>query len=347
MMSARGAAGALPVEGMMPPLDGATQWLNSAPLTREGAARQSRARRFLDVLLHQLHPRVAVRRAWHEKYRDQGLVVIGIHSPEFAFEKRPANVEREVARSRDHVSRRRRQRLRAVARVRERVLAGALLRRCEGRHPPHAFRRRRVRPIRARDAAVAGGGRPARPRPTSSSTRTAKAPRSRPIELERVEPRNLRRASRAPRTSRRRAARSPASRTTTRCRRGSASTVGARRATGRSTTRTRCSSRRRASIVFRFQARDLHLVLGPGADGKPVRFRVRLDGAPPGDDHGTDVGADGSGTVDGAAALSAHPPVGRSPRPDVRDRVLGSRRDGVRFHVRLTIGPRSASEELA
>jgi hypothetical protein len=50
-------------------------------------------------------------------------------------------------------------------------------------------------------------------------------------------------------------------------------------------------------IVFHFQARDLHLVLGPGADGKPVRFRVRLDGAAPNADHGTDVGVDGGGTV--------------------------------------------------
>ena len=48
---------------------------------------------------------------------------------------------------------------------------------------------------------------------------------------------------------------------------------------------------------MRFQARDLHLVLGPGADGKPVRFRVRLDGAEPGADHGSDVEADGFGTV--------------------------------------------------
>ncbi|HVZ00620.1 MAG TPA: cytochrome c biogenesis protein DipZ [Dongiaceae bacterium] len=50
-------------------------------------------------------------------------------------------------------------------------------------------------------------------------------------------------------------------------------------------------------IVFRFHARDLHLVLGPGADGKPVRFRVTLDGAAPADAHGTDIDAEGDGTV--------------------------------------------------
>jgi thiol-disulfide isomerase/thioredoxin len=52
-----------------------------------------------------------------------------------------------------------------------------------------------------------------------------------------------------------------------------------------------------ASISFRFHARDLHLVLGPGADGKPVRFRVTLDGQAPGADHGVDTGADGYGGV--------------------------------------------------
>jgi cytochrome c biogenesis protein CcdA/thiol-disulfide isomerase/thioredoxin len=54
-----------------------------------------------------------------------------------------------------------------------------------------------------------------------------------------------------------------------------------------------------ASISFRFHARDLHLVLGPGPDGKPVRFRVTLDGQAPGADHGLDTDADGYGVVTG------------------------------------------------
>jgi len=51
------------------------------------------------------------------------------------------------------------------------------------------------------------------------------------------------------------------------------------------------------SIVFRFHARDLHLVLGPAAGKKPARFRVTIDGKPPGDAHGADTDADGNGTV--------------------------------------------------
>jgi hypothetical protein len=50
-------------------------------------------------------------------------------------------------------------------------------------------------------------------------------------------------------------------------------------------------------IIFRFHARDLHLVLGPAAHGKPIRFRVLLDGAPPLDDHGDDVDPQGNGVV--------------------------------------------------
>jgi cytochrome c biogenesis protein CcdA/thiol-disulfide isomerase/thioredoxin len=50
-------------------------------------------------------------------------------------------------------------------------------------------------------------------------------------------------------------------------------------------------------ISFHFHARDLHLVLGPATDGKPVHFRVTLDGHAPGADHGVDTDADGYGVV--------------------------------------------------
>jgi hypothetical protein len=50
-------------------------------------------------------------------------------------------------------------------------------------------------------------------------------------------------------------------------------------------------------IMFRFHSRDLHLVLGPTKDGKPVRFKVILDGAAPNGDYGADSAADGTGEV--------------------------------------------------
>ena len=55
-------------------------------------------------------------------------------------------------------------------------------------------------------------------------------------------------------------------------------------------------------IVFRFHARDLHLVLGPTADGKPVRFRVTIDGQAPGENHGVDTDAQGQRRRNGISA---------------------------------------------
>jgi len=50
-------------------------------------------------------------------------------------------------------------------------------------------------------------------------------------------------------------------------------------------------------VVFRFHARDLHMVLGPPRNGRPIRFNVTLNGMAPGDDHGADCGLDGAGEV--------------------------------------------------
>jgi thiol-disulfide isomerase/thioredoxin len=70
-------------------------------------------------------------------------------------------------------------------------------------------------------------------------------------------------------------------------------------------------------IVYRFHARDLHLVMGPAAPGTPVRFQVLLDGQPPGAAHGTDVDDEGNGTV---AQPRLHQLI-RQPGP-ISDRTL-------------------------
>ncbi|HEY5022623.1 MAG TPA: thioredoxin-like domain-containing protein [Gemmatimonadaceae bacterium] len=57
------------------------------------------------------------------------------------------------------------------------------------------------------------------------------------------------------------------------------------------------SNKANGRIVFRFHARDVHLVMGPAEKGASVRFRVRIDGAPPGAAHGSDVDAQGNGTA--------------------------------------------------
>jgi thiol-disulfide isomerase/thioredoxin len=57
------------------------------------------------------------------------------------------------------------------------------------------------------------------------------------------------------------------------------------------------SNRANAAIVYAFHARDVNLVMGP-ATGAPIRFRVRVDGREPGADHGEDVDAQGNGVLD-------------------------------------------------
>ena len=70
-------------------------------------------------------------------------------------------------------------------------------------------------------------------------------------------------------------------------------------------------------IIQRFHARDLHMVLGPAADGRPVRFRVTLDGRPPLADHGTDINEQGEGVIDRQKLYQ----LVRQQSPD-RDRVF-------------------------
>ncbi|MFC5374580.1 cytochrome c biogenesis protein DipZ [Brevundimonas faecalis] len=89
---------ALPIEGVMPPLSGATEWINSPPLTTEQLRGKVVLVDFWTYSCINCVRTIPYVRAWAEKYRDQGLVVIGVHTPEFAFEKSPANVRDAVRR---------------------------------------------------------------------------------------------------------------------------------------------------------------------------------------------------------------------------------------------------------
>jgi hypothetical protein len=53
------------------------------------------------------------------------------------------------------------------------------------------------------------------------------------------------------------------------------------------------------SIAYRFHAHDVNLIMSPPAKGQSVRFKVRIDGKPPGASHGEDTDAQGNGTLDG------------------------------------------------
>jgi thiol-disulfide isomerase/thioredoxin len=86
------AALALPDEGSLPSVGGATQWLNSPPLTSTGLRDKVVLVDFWTYTCVNWLRTLPYVRAWDQKYRDQGLVVIGVHTPEFAFEKDIVNV---------------------------------------------------------------------------------------------------------------------------------------------------------------------------------------------------------------------------------------------------------------
>jgi len=86
----------LPVEGDFPSLAGATGWLNSAPLTSDGLRGKVVLVDFWTyTCINWLRTEPYVR-AWADKYKDKGLVVIGVHTPEFVFEKNVENVQRSA-----------------------------------------------------------------------------------------------------------------------------------------------------------------------------------------------------------------------------------------------------------
>jgi thiol-disulfide isomerase/thioredoxin len=91
-----GAPGQLPVEGELPPLGGATLWLNSQPLTADALRGKVALFQFCTYTCINWLRTLPHVRAWAEKYGAQGLTVVGVHTPEFAFEKDLQNVRRAL-----------------------------------------------------------------------------------------------------------------------------------------------------------------------------------------------------------------------------------------------------------
>ena len=89
---------ALPVEGHLPGFDGATGWLNSEPLTAEDLRGKVVLVDFWTYTCINWLRTLGYVRAWAEKYAEQGLVVVGVHTPEFPFESDIDNVA-EAART--------------------------------------------------------------------------------------------------------------------------------------------------------------------------------------------------------------------------------------------------------
>src|SRR5437870_1123686 len=91
-MSSTSAGVHLPAEATLPPFTGATAWLNSEPLTPEGLRGKVVVADFCTYTCINWLRSLPYVRAWDERYRGEGLVTIGIHTPEFSFERNLDNV---------------------------------------------------------------------------------------------------------------------------------------------------------------------------------------------------------------------------------------------------------------
>jgi thiol-disulfide isomerase/thioredoxin len=289
-----GATEMLTDQGPMPPLDGAVQWLNSPPLTRESLKGKVVLVDFWTYSCINCLRALPYVRAWAEKYRDDGLVVIGVHAPEFAFEKDVGNVRRAVrdlgitypvAIDNDYAIWRAFHNeywpahyfIDAKGRIRhhhfgegdyagsERVIQ-ALLAEVRPGGVPHD-----IVAVNASGAQAAAGAARAR----SPETYLGYA-RARGF----VSPGGAKHDLAAPYQAKATALNDWGL--------GGVWKIGAESAV---------LDRAPGRIVYRFNARDVHLVLGPGAKSAKIRFRVRLDGKPPAENHGVDTDAAGNGVV--------------------------------------------------
>ena len=282
----------LPDLGPAPGFEGGGAWINSDPLTIESLRGKVVVVDFWTYSCINCVRTFPYVRGWADKYRDAGLVVVGVHTPEFAFEKDEGNVRDAVRRFRlpypvvldndfaiwraysnrywpAHYFIDARGRIRHVHfgegeyAQSERIIRQLL--REAGRDPGAD-----MDAMAGAGAEMAGGGQVGSPETylgygrarglTSPETQLADGVQTYSIPSLRLNEWGLSGAW----TIRSEHAEAPAG----------------------------------GKLAFRFKARDLHLVMG-SAQGRPVRFRVTIDGRAPGRDAGEDIDASGAGTIDG------------------------------------------------
>ena len=294
-VSAAESVPALADEGPMPDLTGAVAWLNSAPLTRDSLRGKVVLIDFWTYSCINCLRALPYVEGWAAKYKDSGLVVIGVHTPEFAFEKERTNVEKAVrdlkiaypvAIDSDY---------KIWQAFNNEYWPAHYFMDGKGRIRYHHFgegqydeSERVIQQLLKENGAtslaegvigVSGNGADAAPDQGNSRSPETYIGYHRAEHFGSAEPiaQNSRKVySLRPRLS-----------------------LNQWGLAGTWKVSAECAVLQTApgKIIFRFHARDLHLVLGTTKDGKPVRFRVKLDGTPPRDDHGIDTDNDGSGTV--------------------------------------------------
>jgi cytochrome c biogenesis protein CcdA/thiol-disulfide isomerase/thioredoxin len=284
----------LPSEGKAPSLDGAVQWLNSPPLSNAELKGKVVLVDFWTYSCINCIRTIPYVRAWAEKYKDQGLVVIGVHAPEFAFEKNIENVRKAVAdfqigypvaidndysiwRSFSNNYWPAHYLIDAAGQLRYSHFGEGSYRQTEKAIQDLLREAGRADVSNVSSKPSARG---AEVSPNLATLRSGETYVGYNQASNFVSPGGLQADERHEYT--------PGNPGLNEWGLSGAWTVGAEAAS---------LNEANGSITYRFSARDLHLVLGPGADGKPVRFRVKIDGKAPRSDHGTDTDAEGNGVV--------------------------------------------------
>jgi cytochrome c biogenesis protein CcdA/thiol-disulfide isomerase/thioredoxin len=284
----------LPVEGELPSLSGATQWFNTAPLTPESLRGKVVLVDFWTYSCINCIRSLPYVNAWAQKYHDHGLVVIGVHSPEFAFEKDSANVAKAikdfgitypVAMDNDY----------------------AIWQGFNNEYwPAHYFidAKGQIRDHHFGEGGYAQSEDVIRRLLTDAGYKDLPGGYVQPGATG-AEAASSNDVSRSPETyvgyarSENFAGGQIAHDDNWNYHAPTSLSINQWAFDGSWTVREQSATLDKANggIAYRFRGRDLHLVLGPSEDGRPIRFRITLDGKAPGANHGADVDADGNGTI--------------------------------------------------
>ena len=276
-------------------LDTASEWLNSLPLTAAHLRGNVVLIDFWNYTCINWLRQVPYVRAWAEKYKGRGLVVIGVHAPEFAFEKNVTGVRRvakdtgvtfPVVIDNDH----------AIWRAfRNEYWPALYFIDSEGHVRHRQFGEgeyEQSERIIQQLLLEAGGGDvgrelvsvDARGVEAAADWENLKSPETY-LGLERTQ--NFASRGSAALDERRRYS-APARLPLNHWALSGEWTIGRHASV---------PNEANGRLAYRFHARDVHLVMGSAAGGTPVNFRVLIDGKPPAYAHGLDVDADGRGTV--------------------------------------------------
>jgi thiol-disulfide isomerase/thioredoxin len=289
---------ALPVQPVamqtetMPPLTGATLWLNSPELSADKLRGKVVLVDFWTYSCINCLRTLPYIKAWNEKYRDQGLVIIGVHAPEFAFEKDQHNVEKAVHDLGITYPVALDNRYAIWNAYKNQYWPAHYLIDAKGVIRDHHFGeggydetekmiqtllKEAGHQVAANDLVKVSG--------TGATEAAADTPRSPETYLGYTRQENL--ASPEPVQLNSASYSTPHTLKLDQWALSGRWLISAESAT---------LQKPGGAISYHFQGRDLHLVLG---SEKPVRIKVTLDGAAPGDNHGSDIAPDGTGIVQG------------------------------------------------